>query len=101
MISFADRPFQQPRRRVSVNITTSQTLKHEAYPKIYIRLDVDDEFWENEDPALCFVQPAGVPCQISSFISLIRLYKIVGYCLRTVVSNPSIIRSRSCLQFFV
>lgn len=49
-------------------------------------MDVDDEYWETDDPALAFQQPAGKPSRVSGFIALLKLHQINGYCLRTIYS---------------
>lgn len=49
-------------------------------------IEVDDEFWECEDPSLNFKQPESQPCKISAFVSSIKLHEIIGTTLKTVVS---------------
>ncbi|KZV67312.1 hypothetical protein PENSPDRAFT_58281 [Peniophora sp. CONT] len=58
--------------------------------------DVDDEYWENPDPALAFQQPPGKPSKVAYFIASIRLNQIVGFALRTIYS---INKSKSLLGF--
>ena len=47
--------------------------------------EVDDEYWENEDPTLAFKQPEGKPSKIAFANCLIRLQKILAYASRTIV----------------
>nr|VWO95032.1 Zn(2)-C6 fungal-type domain-containing protein [Ganoderma boninense] len=47
-------------------------------------LEVDDEFWENEDPELVFRQPDGKPALVSCFVHWIKLSHIVAYALKTL-----------------
>lgn len=49
-------------------------------------LEVDDEFWENEDPELAFRQPEGKPALVSCFVHWIKLSHVVAYALKTLVS---------------
>ncbi|ETW80752.1 hypothetical protein HETIRDRAFT_246745, partial [Heterobasidion irregulare TC 32-1] len=46
-------------------------------------LEVDDEYWENEDPTLAFQQPPDKPCRVSAFKLLLRLTDIIAFTLRT------------------
>jgi hypothetical protein len=48
-------------------------------------LEVDDEYWEHEDPAQAFKQPEGKPCSITAFVLFIRLTQIKAFALRTIV----------------
>ncbi|VDB84043.1 unnamed protein product [Peniophora sp. CBMAI 1063] len=59
-------------------------------------VDVDDEYWENSDPALAFQQPPNKPSKIAYFIASIRLNQIVGFALRTIYS---INKSKALLGF--
>ncbi|KAH8080269.1 fungal-specific transcription factor domain-containing protein [Cristinia sonorae] len=47
-------------------------------------LEVDDEYWENDDPALAFQQPKGKPSTVSAFSCWIRLTRIAAHALRTL-----------------
>ncbi|GBE81005.1 hypothetical protein SCP_0307280 [Sparassis crispa] len=47
-------------------------------------LEVDDEYWENEDPDLAFQQPPGTPSKLSAFIWWIKLSQIVAFAMRTL-----------------
>ena len=48
-------------------------------------IECDDEYWENEDPALAFKQPPGKPSTVAFFNYTLRLNKIHAYALRTIV----------------
>ncbi|EEB89361.1 hypothetical protein MPER_12550 [Moniliophthora perniciosa FA553] len=53
-------------------------------------LDVEDEFWENEDPQLAFQQPPGKPSKITAFILWLSLTQIMAFALRTIYAvRPS------------
>ncbi|ESK87972.1 hypothetical protein Moror_10847 [Moniliophthora roreri MCA 2997] len=41
-------------------------------------LEVDDEYWEVEDPEDAFKQPVGKPCKMSFWISFLKLSDIAG-----------------------
>lgn len=47
-------------------------------------LDVDDEYWETEDPTKAFKQPPGVPSKMAAFICYIKLGWIVSFTLKTL-----------------
>ncbi|OAX39998.1 hypothetical protein K503DRAFT_715433 [Rhizopogon vinicolor AM-OR11-026] len=47
-------------------------------------LEVDDEYWEPEDPDKAFQQPPGKPSKIAAFNSYLKLTKISAYALRTI-----------------
>ena len=53
---------------------------------IDLPLEVDDEFWINDDPTLAFRQPPGQPAKVASFSCSIRLSQIEAFVLRTIVS---------------
>ncbi|PIL33896.1 transcription factor [Ganoderma sinense ZZ0214-1] len=48
--------------------------------------EVDDEYWENEDPELEFKQPEGKPSKIAFANCLVGLQKILAYASRTIYS---------------
>ncbi|EMD37384.1 hypothetical protein CERSUDRAFT_154019 [Gelatoporia subvermispora B] len=45
--------------------------------------EVDDEYWENEDPELSFRQPADKPSKVTFFVSWIKLSQIIARALET------------------
>ncbi|KAJ7890934.1 fungal-specific transcription factor domain-containing protein [Mycena olivaceomarginata] len=49
-------------------------------------IECDDEFWENEDPALVFVQPAGKPSLVTFFNCYLRLNNILAFGLKMLYS---------------
>jgi hypothetical protein len=49
-------------------------------------LEVDDEFWEHQDPKLAFKQPRGLPSKVTSFVQMIKLNQILSIAHRTIVS---------------
>lgn len=53
-------------------------------------LEVDDEFWQSQDPAECFRQPLGRPPLVSSFNLWIRLMQITSRVLRTNYSTGNL-----------
>ena len=50
-------------------------------------IEVDDEYWENDDPELAFRQPEGKPAVVSCFIHWIKLSHIIAYALKTLVCS--------------
>ncbi|KIY69850.1 hypothetical protein CYLTODRAFT_420291 [Cylindrobasidium torrendii FP15055 ss-10] len=48
--------------------------------------ECDDEYWEHPDPKQAFKQPAGIPSVLSYFITLLKLYQLLSFCLRTIYS---------------
>ncbi|KAI0047765.1 hypothetical protein FA95DRAFT_1492043 [Auriscalpium vulgare] len=50
-------------------------------------LDVDDEYWENEDPKLAFKQPAGKTSMVAAYICWLRLTDIFAYVMRVFYST--------------
>ena len=51
-------------------------------------LEMDDEYWETEDPNKAFQQPPGKPVKVAAFNSYLILTKIAAYTLRKLVSFP-------------
>ncbi|KAI0666887.1 fungal-specific transcription factor domain-containing protein [Trametes maxima] len=49
-------------------------------------IEVDDEYWLNDDPEKAFRQPEGKPSAVSAFVSLIKLSHIVSCAMRTLYS---------------
>ncbi|KAI0630271.1 fungal-specific transcription factor domain-containing protein [Trametes polyzona] len=49
-------------------------------------LEVDDEYWENENPELAFRQPEGKPSIVTAFVHWIKLSHIVAFTLKTLYS---------------
>ncbi|PCH43649.1 hypothetical protein WOLCODRAFT_138497 [Wolfiporia cocos MD-104 SS10] len=47
-------------------------------------LEVDDEYWENEDPHLAFQQPEGKPAIVTAFVYWAKLSRISAFVLRTL-----------------
>ncbi|TFY65355.1 hypothetical protein EVJ58_g2030 [Rhodofomes roseus] len=47
-------------------------------------MEVDDEYWENDDPDLAFQQPAGKPALMTAFVYWVRLSQISAFVLRTL-----------------
>lgn len=50
-------------------------------------MEVDDEYWESEDPDLAFRQPAEKPALVTAFVYWARLSQISAFVLRTLVST--------------
>ncbi|PFH51533.1 hypothetical protein AMATHDRAFT_142483 [Amanita thiersii Skay4041] len=46
-------------------------------------LEVDDEYWESEDPSKAFQQPPGVPALVASFNCFVRLTQVLTFALKT------------------
>ncbi|CDO74459.1 hypothetical protein BN946_scf184979.g14 [Trametes cinnabarina] len=49
-------------------------------------LEVDDEYWENENPDLVFKQPEGKPSLVTAFIHWIKLSHIIAFALKMLYS---------------
>ncbi|KAF8910393.1 fungal-specific transcription factor domain-containing protein [Mucidula mucida] len=57
---------------------------------IDLPLEVDDEYWEAEEPSRAFRQPPGVPSRITAFNLWLKLTQIVAFTMRTVyATNPA------------
>ncbi|KAG7440028.1 uncharacterized protein BT62DRAFT_911669 [Guyanagaster necrorhizus] len=53
-------------------------------------VEVDDAYWEPEDPSMAFQQPQDVPCTITAFNLFIKLSQIVAFTTRTIyATNPA------------
>ncbi|KAI0058085.1 hypothetical protein BV25DRAFT_1811483 [Artomyces pyxidatus] len=52
-------------------------------------LEVDDEYWENEDPALAFKQPSGKPSMVTGYNIWLRLSDILAYVMRVFCAPDS------------
>ncbi|KAF5373786.1 hypothetical protein D9758_000681 [Tetrapyrgos nigripes] len=52
-------------------------------------LEIDDEFWETEDPSTAFKQPSGVPCKITGFNLWVKLTQIIAFALRALYPHGS------------
>lgn len=53
-------------------------------------LEVDDEYWENDDPELAWHQPEGKPSLVSGFVQWIKLSHIIAYALKTLVRRSTV-----------
>lgn len=77
------------RRRVGCTLAllSDHLLRLTKLPSfdIDLPLEVDDEYWENEDPSAAFQQPSGLPSKVGAFNLLIKLSQIVAFALKTVV----------------
>ncbi|KAJ7832688.1 fungal-specific transcription factor domain-containing protein, partial [Mycena olivaceomarginata] len=62
-------------RLISMALGRSCTTQHEDIDAD-LPIECDDEFWENEDPARAFVQPAGKPSILTFFNCYLRLNNI-------------------------
>lgn len=66
---------------------------HVALVDHFISLDLDlpiecdDEYWETEDPAQAFNQPAGVPSMLSFFIHSVKLRQTQLRAMRSLVCS--------------
>lgn len=54
-------------------------------------VEVDDEYWENENPALAFRQPPGKPALVTAFNAYIKLTQVISFALRTIVRANAIL----------
>jgi len=60
-------------------------------------LEVDDEFWKEEDPKQSPKQPLGKPSLITAFNLLLKLYQIQALTLRTIVRLSYITKTTNLL----
>ena len=80
----------------SCSIQEEECVKHVSFVMLVISpyhsfnldlpIECDDEYWEPEDPAMAFKQPAGKPSANQFFNCCIRLNRIHMFALRTIVS---------------
>ncbi|KAJ3790815.1 fungal-specific transcription factor domain-containing protein, partial [Lentinula aff. detonsa] len=70
-------------RTGSASLGRPCSLGEEDYD-LELPLEVDDEYWETEDPALDFKQPDGLPSRVAAFNAWIGITQIVGFTLRTL-----------------
>ncbi|KAJ6611840.1 fungal-specific transcription factor domain-containing protein [Mycena sp. CBHHK59/15] len=76
-------------RTVSLFLGRPSAIHVEDYD-VELPLEVDDEYWENPDPAQAFRQPPGKPSLLTYFVCHIRLCEILGSTLRRLyASNKS------------
>ncbi|KAJ7323956.1 fungal-specific transcription factor domain-containing protein [Mycena albidolilacea] len=68
-------------RLISMALGRSCTTQHEDIDAD-LPIECDDEFWENEDPARAFVQPAGKPSIMTFFNCYLRLNNILSVGLK-------------------
>lgn len=62
-------------------VTTDRCLSLD----VDLPIEVDDEYWLNDDPALAFKQPEGKPSVVVLFNCILRLGRTHGKMLRTIV----------------
>ena len=84
---------------------------HHTYTKFYttthvffsfdvdLPIDCDDEYWEHPDPEKRWKQPTGKPSLVAAFLCFLKLYQVLAFSLRTIVSHHFLIRS--LVDFFV
>ncbi|KAJ7112225.1 fungal-specific transcription factor domain-containing protein [Mycena epipterygia] len=61
------------------------TTQYEDFD-VELPIEVDDEFWDSEDPSCAFKQPAGKPSQITFFNCFIRLNNLWAFSLKMLYS---------------
>ena len=91
----ADRPAVLLKtRRVCVALLLEARVLSRCYRSMDLDLpaEVDDEYWENEDPELAFRQPPDKPSKVSFFVSWIKLSQIIARALETFVSYDTLLR---------
>ncbi|KAF7351239.1 Zn(2)-C6 fungal-type domain-containing protein [Mycena sanguinolenta] len=72
-------------RQVSMSLGRSCATQHEDIDAD-LPIECDDEFWENDDPALAFVQPAGKPSRTTFFNCYLRLNNVLAFGLKMLYS---------------
>jgi hypothetical protein len=84
----ADRAAPEKRSKPFQFDTYDITLNLHSFD-LDLPVEVDDEYWENDDAALAFQQPPGKPALVASFNSFIRLSQIMAFALITLVSKTT------------
>jgi len=69
-------------RKQSINISLLLIFSYD----LEMMCDCDDEYWENEDPTLAFIQPPGLPSRMSFFNHWTKLMEIEGLAHSVLVS---------------
>ncbi|KAJ7105824.1 fungal-specific transcription factor domain-containing protein [Mycena epipterygia] len=72
-------------RQISATNGRPCTTQYEDFD-VELPIEVDDQFWESEDPACAFKQPAGQPSRITFFNCFIRLNNILAFSLKMLYS---------------
>ncbi|KAJ7483882.1 fungal-specific transcription factor domain-containing protein [Mycena galericulata] len=72
-------------RHLSSALGRPCTTQYEDFD-LELPIECDDEFWEPDDPAQAFKQPAGRPSRIKSFNCMIRLNNILAFSLKMLYS---------------
>jgi hypothetical protein len=72
---------------ISLLLSLSQLISNSF--DLELPVEVDDEYWENNNPTLAFQQPPGKPALVTAFNFLIKLTQIIAFALRTIVNRAS------------
>ncbi|KAJ7686027.1 fungal-specific transcription factor domain-containing protein [Mycena rosella] len=72
-------------RQSSTGLGRTCTTHYEDFD-VELPIECDDEFWETEDPAQAFKQPADKPSKIAFFNCFIRLSNILAFSLKMLYS---------------
>ncbi|KAA1473897.1 hypothetical protein DENSPDRAFT_931268 [Dentipellis sp. KUC8613] len=70
--------------RISSVMLGRPCLLREEDFDVPLPLEVDDEYWENEDPKLAFKQPPGKPSALTAYVLWLKITDIIAYNLRTM-----------------
>ncbi|THV02448.1 hypothetical protein K435DRAFT_749568 [Dendrothele bispora CBS 962.96] len=73
-------------RLISCFVGRPSSIRDEDFD-VELPLEVDDEYWENPDPALVFIQPPDKPSVISCFVWHLKLCEILAFTLRTLYAT--------------
>ncbi|KAJ7021863.1 fungal-specific transcription factor domain-containing protein [Mycena alexandri] len=68
-------------RLVSNSLGRSCAMHHEEFD-LAMPIECDDEYWENDDPALVFKQPDGKPSQVTFFRCFLQLNNVLAFALK-------------------
>ncbi|KAJ7179778.1 fungal-specific transcription factor domain-containing protein [Mycena filopes] len=68
-------------RLISTSLGRSCALHLEEFD-VELPIECDDEYWENDDPALAFKQPDGKPSQVTFFRCFLQLNNILAFALK-------------------
>jgi hypothetical protein len=82
-----DRPLSASLSKLNDFSTHVTLVDHIVSFDLDLPIECDDEYWETEDPAQVFKQPAGVPSVLSFFIHSVRLRQTQLRAMRSLVSS--------------
>ncbi|KAF9501530.1 hypothetical protein BDN71DRAFT_1492196 [Pleurotus eryngii] len=70
--------------RIASALMGTPAVIAEADFDVDLPLEVDDDYWENEDPSLAFKQPSDKPSKVAFFNSWAKLSQIIAFATKTI-----------------